>query len=99
MKRLEQLKKIKMPAKPMGEKEAEMDLDMELGAEDAEMPAEPKMPGMQEEQDDEMAEMAPEEELFKDIDDDMLVAEMKKRGLTLDDKPAEEEESEEDMPA
>lgn len=92
-KRLEQLKKLKMPQKPIGEKEAEMDLDMELG----EMEGAEKMPEdmmAPEGEEDEMGEMAPEEELFKDIDDDMLIAEMKKRGLSLDgakEEPAEDE--------
>ncbi len=92
-KRLEQLKKIKMPAKPMGAKEAEMDLDMELGEMGEEKPEMP-IPGMEkEEEEEELGEMGPEQEgedMFKDIDDQMLIEEMKKRGLSLDDEGKEE---------
>ena len=86
--RADKLKKLGMPKRPMAEEDAGMDFEMELGAEDEEM--------MDEEAGDEEEMMMDEEvDLFEDIEDDMLIEEMKKRGLAM---PEEEEmEDEEEM--
>jgi hypothetical protein len=86
MKKIE-LKKMSMPSKKVEEKEAEMDMDM-LG-EDL---------GMSEDMDMEAAGMSEMADLEMIADED-LIAEVKKRGLSLEDMPETEAEEEEmEMP-
>lgn len=79
-------KKMSMPSKKVEEKEAEMDMDM-LG-EDL---------GMSEDMDMAEAGMSEMADLEM-IADEELLAEVKKRGLSLEDMPETEEESELEMP-
>jgi hypothetical protein len=91
-KRMEQLKKIKMPAKPMAEQEADLDIDLEL----EDMPA-GEAPEMTDDMPEEISES---DDMMADLDDDMIIEEMLKRGLTLPAEDMEaEEEGEEDMDA
>ena len=89
-KRMEQLKKIKMPAKPMAEQEAELDIGLEI---EGDMPEGGEAPEMMDEMADDMPEEMAGEDMMADLDDDMIIEEMLKRGLTL---PAEGKEEEED---
>ena len=86
MARMEQLKKIKMPAKPMAEQEADLDIDLELESPEGDMPVD-NMP-----QDDEMMMTAEGDDMLMDIEDDKLIEEMVKRGLKLPDAEGEPEE-------
>jgi len=101
--RADKLKKLKMPGKPMGAKDAEMDLEMMLA--DA---APEAMPDEEEEEEDadmiESDEMGESESMLADISDDELMQEMEMRGLSMDDmkkapepEELEEEEEEDDM--
>ena len=96
-KRSEKLKGMGMPKNSMAENEAMEDLDLEM-MEEEDMMAEEE-PAAEEEMEMEADDM------FADIDDDMLIEEMQKRGLELpemeedmmaEDEPMEEDE-EEDM--
>lgn len=84
--RADKLKDLKMPARPMAEEEAEMDLAME------ELPA---MEGEElAEEGEDLADMPAEEEMaeLEVYSDEELMEEMKRRGLM----PEEEEEAEDE---
>jgi len=89
--RADKLSKMSMPKKPLAEEEADMDLGLELPEDDMEMPMEDDMEGLDMEGAD----------ILEDVDDMLLIEEMKKRGLSLDDGEEEDlemgEEDEFDM--
>lgn len=88
-KRGSMLGKLAMPKKPMGEMEADQDLMMEdMGMGEEKMPMEPEM----EEEGD--AGVEPEEDMFADFSDEDILAEAKKRGLSLESEESPEDEEE-----
>ena len=91
MARKDMLGKLGMPKKPMADMEAEQDLmleeDMGMGEEGDELlegePLDEELP----------EELSP----LDDLADDDLIAEMKKRGLSLEDEGSEDDMAEDDL--
>jgi hypothetical protein len=84
--------KLKMPAKPMADRAAEEEVDMDIADLDL-LAAEPEADIMAEEEDLDMAELE-EPGLLQDISDDELLAEAVARGLMPE---PELEDAEDDM--
>lgn len=93
------LRSKKMPAKPGKEVEADAELALDFPADEAELGADEAEldladPALEEPEMDEKALF----DMMQDISDDDLLAEVKARGLSVEDAPAEDEEvSEEEI--